>query len=312
MKKQTSRAVRFALMLFLLAASGSVFAQANRTWVSGVGDDANPCSRTAPCKTFAGAISKTAAGGTIGVLDPGGYGAVTITKAITLDGNGYVASILHSGTNGITINAGVSDVIVIRNLALTGAPGTGLNGIRFLAGGALHVQNVSMEGTTTTGISFEPSGASELTVIGGTITRTGVGVLLKPSGVGTALATLDGVTIVGNTAGVRAEAGVMASIRNAVISDNANSGVGAVSTTGVSQVTVSDSLLSGNNPSADINSAAIKVNGTSATINIDGNSIVHNGIGLKTAIGGTIQSTGRNHVAGNTDNGAPTATVPTI
>src|SRR6201992_3254676 len=76
-------------------------AQASRTWVSGVGDDANPCSRTAPCKTFAGAISKTLAGGEIDALDPGGFGAVTITKAITIDGGeGQVASVLVSGTNG--------------------------------------------------------------------------------------------------------------------------------------------------------------------------------------------------------------------
>jgi hypothetical protein len=64
-------------------------AQATRTWVSGVGDDANPCSRTAPCKTFAGAISKTAPCGEISVLDPGGFGAVTITKSITINGTGH-------------------------------------------------------------------------------------------------------------------------------------------------------------------------------------------------------------------------------
>src|SRR5438477_3797204 len=63
--------------LLLIGALGMLiphfaFAQATRTWVSGVGDDVNPCSRTAPCKTFAGAISKTAGGGEIDVLDPGG------------------------------------------------------------------------------------------------------------------------------------------------------------------------------------------------------------------------------------------------
>src|SRR5436309_5110424 len=84
-------------------------AQATRTWVSGVGDDANPCSRTAPCKTFAGAISKTAAGGEIDALDPGGYGTVTITKAITIDGGGgQVAGILAAATNGIHVAAGAT------------------------------------------------------------------------------------------------------------------------------------------------------------------------------------------------------------
>ena len=94
-----------SLSVVVFALTGAAHAQATRTWVSGVGDDANPCSRTAPCKTFAGAISKTAAGGEIDVLDPGGFGTVTITKAITIDGgNGVVASILASGTNGVNIN----------------------------------------------------------------------------------------------------------------------------------------------------------------------------------------------------------------
>src|SRR5690349_19227494 len=71
---------------------------ASRTWVSGVGDDVNPCSRTAPCKTFAGAISKTDVNGEINCLDPGGFGAVTITKSITIDCHEIFASILYSGT----------------------------------------------------------------------------------------------------------------------------------------------------------------------------------------------------------------------
>ena len=93
-------------------------AQATRTWVSGVGDDANPCSRTAPCKTYAGAISKTAAGGEISTLDPGGFGALTITKAITVNGDGTLAGILNAGVSGIIVNAGVNDVVYIRNLSI--------------------------------------------------------------------------------------------------------------------------------------------------------------------------------------------------
>src|SRR5947208_13998004 len=101
--------------------AGAAQAQATRTWVSGVGDDANPCSRTAPCKTFAGAISKTAPSGEINCLDPGGFGAVTITKAITIDGGGgQVASVLVSGTNGIIIAAGGSDVVNLVNLRFQG------------------------------------------------------------------------------------------------------------------------------------------------------------------------------------------------
>src|ERR1700709_1522823 len=81
----------------------AAYAQATRTWVSGVGDDVNPCSRTAPCKTFAGAISKTAVNGEINCLDPGGYGAVTIPKSMTIDCRHTFGSILNAGTNGINI-----------------------------------------------------------------------------------------------------------------------------------------------------------------------------------------------------------------
>src|SRR6188472_965124 len=104
----------FALCIAILVGLPTgAYAQATRTWVSGVGDDVNPCSRTAPCKTFQGAISKTAAGGEISVLDPGGFGALTITKSLTIDGTGQVSSILSSGTNGITINALSTDKVYL-------------------------------------------------------------------------------------------------------------------------------------------------------------------------------------------------------
>src|SRR3954451_4960061 len=105
------------VVLVALALTGSAFGQATRTWVSGVGDDANPCSRTAPCKTFAGAISKTAAGGEINTLDPGGFGGVTINKSLTIKGGGGdIAGVLVSGTNGIVINAAATDKVSIKNL----------------------------------------------------------------------------------------------------------------------------------------------------------------------------------------------------
>src|ERR1700681_4525125 len=101
--------LRFALgmlsvLVIVLTAASLSQAQATRTWVSGVGDDVNPCSRTAPCKTFAGAISKTSMGGEIDALDPGGFGTVTISKSITIDGTGTLGSILAAGATGININ----------------------------------------------------------------------------------------------------------------------------------------------------------------------------------------------------------------
>ena len=94
----------------------------SRTWVSGVGDDVNPCSRTAPCKTFAGAISNTAAGGEINCIDPGGFGAVTITKSITIACEDVEAGITNGGTSGVIVNAVATDVVVLRGLDIDSAP----------------------------------------------------------------------------------------------------------------------------------------------------------------------------------------------
>jgi len=149
-----------ATLFVICLLSSAAQAQATRTWVSGVGDDANPCSRTAPCKTFAGAISKTSAGGEIDALDPGGFGALTITKAITIDGGGgQVASVLVAGTNGITVAAGATDVVILRNLGINGlGPGSGsLDGIHYQSGAALHVENCHIFGFTDNGINVSPA-----------------------------------------------------------------------------------------------------------------------------------------------------------
>src|SRR6516225_10014511 len=137
-------AVAVSVILVLTTFVSVAHAQATRTWVSGVGDDANPCSRTAPCKTFAGAISKTAVSGEIDALDPGGFGAVTITKSITLDGTAGLAGVLVSGTNAIVVSAAGSDVI-IRNLDLNGL-GTGLAGILIVQAGDVRIENCKIYG----------------------------------------------------------------------------------------------------------------------------------------------------------------------
>ena len=133
--------IRFFAAVAVVATSILVFAapasaQATRTWVSGVGDDANPCSRTAPCKTFAGAISKTAASGEIDCLDPGGFGAVTITKSITIDctAPGGIGGLLVSGTNGILVAAASTDTVQLIGLDINGV-GNGLNGIKVQTAG---------------------------------------------------------------------------------------------------------------------------------------------------------------------------------
>src|SRR5688500_10848454 len=149
------------LLVTALAFAGQAHSQATRTWISGVGDDVNPCSRTAPCKTFAGAISKTAAGGEINCLDPGGFGAVTIVKAMTISCP-YTEGGALAGGNGIVINAAATDVVYIRGLDIFGVnPPT--NGIRFVAGGALHVEDSVIRrfnAANSAGISFFPSTAN--------------------------------------------------------------------------------------------------------------------------------------------------------
>lgn len=152
----------FAALLLPVASmvmlAPSAHAQATRTWVSGVGDDANPCSRTAPCKTFAGAISKTAAGGVISVLDPGGFGTVTITKSITIDGGGLDGSILNSNTNGVIIN-GLDIDVTLRHLSLDfGArPATcnELSGVTVLKARSLRMDNVTIAGSPN-GVTVSP------------------------------------------------------------------------------------------------------------------------------------------------------------
>lgn len=168
-----------------LAAPTYSWAQATRTWVSGVGDDANPCSRTAPCKTFAGAISKTAPGGEIDALDPGGFGALTITKSLTIDGGGgQVASVLASGTNGIVVNAGPNDTVILRNLAFNGI-GNGLNGIVFNSGKSLRVQNVRVDRFTGAGLSITSTTGSVVEVLDSVFSNNGGGLLVVNEQTGT-------------------------------------------------------------------------------------------------------------------------------
>jgi len=130
-------------------------AQATRTWISGVGDDVNPCSRTAPCKTFAGAIVKTALGGEINTIDPGGYGVIVITKPITIDGSGSLSSILASGATGVTINIvdqKEAGTVRLRGLSINGA-GTGAQGILIIAASKVSIEDTVIDGFRTNGVT---------------------------------------------------------------------------------------------------------------------------------------------------------------
>ncbi|MEQ1905806.1 MAG: right-handed parallel beta-helix repeat-containing protein [Pirellulaceae bacterium] len=280
-------------------------AQATRTWVSGVGDDANPGSRTAPCKTFAGAISKTAAGGEIDCLDPGGFGAVTITKAITIDGGGTFASILGAGTNGIVVNAGVNDVVTIRNLSLNGA-GTGLNGIRFIAGGTLIIENCVIFNFTQKGVDFQPAGASKLIIKNTTIRNNnnavnGGAIQIIPGVAGTATCVVDGVHMDGNRLGIQAQTGTVLSVRDAVIDNCLTNGILTIGP-GLININVEDSLIT--------NCAANGIRaGGNAVVHISNVMVMNNNTGLSIP-SGQIISFGNNRIALNTTNGAPSSTIP--
>ncbi|MDQ3820869.1 MAG: hypothetical protein M3362_24730 [Acidobacteriota bacterium] len=180
--------------VFILALSSLAQAQATRTWVSGVGDDANPCSRTAPCKTFAGAISKTFIGGEIDAMDFGGFGTITITKSITIDGGAAFASILASGTNGVNVNIAVNANdperrVTLRRLSIngTGASGavgqrTGLKGINFINGKSVYVEYCYIQGFTQEGINVNlTSDLGFLSVKDTNIQNTNVGISMITS-----------------------------------------------------------------------------------------------------------------------------------
>jgi hypothetical protein len=155
------------------------YAQATRTWVSGVGDDANPCSRTAPCKTFAGAISKTATGGEINVLDPGGFGAVTIGKSISIIST-FEAGVLVSGTNGIIVTAPANSKVLLVGLDFEGL-GTGINGVRHIGGGTVTIRNCSIRNFTGRGVDLEGTSTDARVYIQDSqiINNTGGGFLMK-------------------------------------------------------------------------------------------------------------------------------------
>jgi hypothetical protein len=200
-------------------------AQAPRTWVSGVGDDANPCSRTAPCKTFPGAISKTAVKGEINVLDPGAFGTLTITKSISVIADNFAGAISASGgVNGIIINAGATDVINLRGLQIDGL-GTGANGIRILSAGSVNISKSMIFGFTTansSAIAIVPGvNPVNVTISDVLITQNKQGVLAGPTGAATATVLVDRL-VADNTAGpaIRANGGGTIRVSNSVVTNN--------------------------------------------------------------------------------------------
>jgi len=291
MRRSTFFATVIGIAVPLLTAV-SAHAQATRTWVSGVGDDANPCSRTAPCKTFPGAISKTAVNGEINCLDPGGFGGVTITKSITIDCHEVFASILVSGTNGIIINA-AGAVVTIRNININGVT-TGLNGISILAASKVFVEDVMITEFTQKGISDTRAGNGNFLSVRNTTIRNNTGAGILAGAGATSNTMVENSLLNGNGFGIATATGNRVMVTRSVLSGNVTAGVEADAGAQVG--------LEGN---------AISFNGTGVlnggTIQMSNNEISFNGTGIT----GATASNGNNRIYGNTAPGtAPTLSVP--
>jgi hypothetical protein len=295
-----------AVMVFTLACFSFAQAQATRTWVSGVGDDVNPCSRTAPCKTFAGAISKTAIGGEIDALDPGGFGAVTITKSITIDGGSAFASVLASGVNGINVSIASGNAndperrVVLRRLSIngTGISGTagvrtGVKGINVNTNGAVSVlvENCYIQNFTQEGITWTAAGGY-LSVKDTNIFNCNVGINAQTA-TGVVVAALDHVRIEKMSAnGITYGQAAFGTISNSWFQFNGGDGISMASNNTIGQVHVESSVTNQNG------SAGTRSGGAGSTLTISNTRISGNSIGPATG-GGAFVSHGNNEISGN-------------
>ncbi|HEY8413982.1 MAG TPA: right-handed parallel beta-helix repeat-containing protein [Pyrinomonadaceae bacterium] len=296
---------------FILALATAAQAQATRTWVSGVGDDLNPCSRTAPCKTFAGAISKTAKDGEISVLDPGGYGAVTITKSIYINGThgaGY-GSIINSLVNGIVINitdaADVRKAVRLRALDINGVS-NGINGVSILAATNVFIEDCVIDGNTgngsTSGIGIRMALATSgsLFVTDTMVHKNVTGIRVTTTS-GFAVANIRNSNIENNTTGVEAAANGFVTVFDSRIAANTSNGL--ITSASGAQLNARDNVLANNGTA--INAAA------GSSVRALSNLLLNNttGFGGTTAV---IQTDGQNRNAGNTTPGAPGGGTVTI
>jgi hypothetical protein len=301
--KRISSFSRFAVLI-LLVATKTAHAQASRTWVSGVGDDANVCSRTAPCRTFAGALAVTNAGGEISVLDTGSFGTVTINKSITISNDGVgIAGVLASGVTGITIDAAATDRVVLRGLEIEGL-GTGLSGIKVLSASVVHVENCTIHGFTQWGIDFVPSAATVSTSqlhVSNTILRDNLGVSsggirVKAGTNVTAVGSIENTQLRNNAFGLRVEDNSKVTAKMTTAAASTFSGFIAVSATIPATLNLDSCVTTGN-------FIGIKADGFNAAVRITNCTIAGNTNGLTTTGGSHIFSFGNNP---NADSGVPT------
>ena len=305
MKNLSNIAKVLTCAVFIFALSSLAQAQATRTWVSGVGNDQNPCSRTAPCKTWAGAISKTAAGGEMNALDPGGYGTLTITKSITVDGgtgSGWASTLASLGANGFIINdaqSGSPNTIVVnlRNLSINGAGvPLGVDGIRFLSGKSLSVENVHIMNFSGDGIRMATNTAGRLIVADTNIKDCGGdGIELAGTNAANNAVTIENVKITKCANGLKVSNRATVAVSNSLISNNTATGTSAavISTSAV----VGGALIDLENCQINLNSVGVQPN-TGNVIRLSNVHMTGNGNALNFN-SGTIGTYNNNRIFGN-------------
>lgn len=302
-------------------------AQATRTWVSGTGSDANSCSRTAPCLTFAGALAKTAINGEINCIDPGGYGTVSITKSITIDCEGTLGSVLASSTTGFVINIPVSAndphrSVRLRNITVngTGPSGTvgtrtGIDGVRIDNATTVFLENVRIANFTQNGVLDRRTTGGKLFITDSIIREngagtTGGGVIMRPSsGAAGMNAAITRTRVEGNVFGIVVDlssstGGVNMTVADSMSAGNSQDGIVAVSRAGAEGIGV----MVKNTQSVN-NAIGVRAFSTNATIRLDGVTTTGNGIGITASSGGAVLSFGNNSNQANGSNGAPTGSV---
>lgn len=279
--------------LFITGAT-TLSAQASRTWVSGTGDDTNPCSRIAPCKSLAGALSKTAPGGEINAIDPGGFGSVTITKAITIDLTPFEGGVLIPGVNGIVVQAGANDAVILRGLDIYGPGTAGTAGIKFVSGKSLTVEKTKIAGVPT-GIDVEATTNANIAVVNSSIETTLTnGVFVNnAAGIQTQL-TLNNVEVLNNLGnGLAFEQGAIASVRNSVVS---GSGADGILATSYATVDLDNVMSTENNVGVESAGGAVT--------RLTRSTVIDNVTGIKARTGMAL-STGDNRVYGNGSGNGP-------
>jgi hypothetical protein len=299
----------------LLAAAGSLAilfngaaAQAaTRTFVSAHGADTNPCSATSPCRTFAFALTQTAPGGEIYVLDTAGYGPVTITQAVSIVNQTSTAAITASGGGvAVTVNAGANDKIVLRGMTIVGG-GSGSYGIVFNSGASLTVEDCTISQFSFAGIQFAPTNPSRLYVSNTRVASNAqVGINVVPqvtSGSGSVNASFVHVEATDdNQAGIFVDGrssvagiAVQATIADSLISDNTVAGIHTISAAGAfAPVTV----MVRNTTVANTAQFGLVAENNS-TLYFGHSTITGNGQALITTGSGVLQSYGDNNIDGN-------------